>query len=75
MLKRARYGDRVIPVVFELGGRPAEPTKQFIRTLIHSTDSEEADVDAPVKGAHIWNRISCTPQRNVALQLRHAAGL
>ena len=73
--KRDRYGDRVIPVIFELGGRPAEPTKRFIRTLIHSMDSEKTEVDAPVRGAQIWNRISCTLQRYVALQLRRAAGL
>ena len=75
MLKKSRYGDRVIPVIFELGGRPAEPTKQFVRTLIHAMDSDDAEAEAPARGAQIWNRISCTLQRYVAMQLRRAAGL
>ena len=72
-MKKSRYGDRVIPVVFELSGRPAESTKQLIRTLLHSTDKEEAAADAPVRGAR--SGTSCTLQRYVALQLRRAAGL
>ena len=48
---------------------------QLIRTVLRSIDDDEAEADAPRRGAQVWATISCTLQRYVALQLRGAAGL
>ncbi len=71
-LKKARYGEAVLPFVLELGGRPSGPAMAWVRTLVARAGE---DSEMPLLGAQVWGRISCTLQRYVALQLRRAAGL
>lgn len=51
-----RYGHSVIPVVFEVGGRPSDEAKQWVRKVAARVDG---DSDASLKSTQIWGHISC----------------
>jgi len=72
-VKLSRYGETVVPFVVEVGGRPSEAAKAWLRHLLPRI-SEDAE-EAAIRGADAWRRISCVVQRYVALQLRRAEAL
>jgi hypothetical protein len=72
-LKRRRYGPEVVPFVMELGGRPSDHARAWMRKVLAWGGDR---VEGPrLTGAEAWARVSCTLQRYVAAQLRAAAGV
>lgn len=58
--KRARHGTTAVPLVFDVGGRPSDEAKEWVRGLAARVDE---DSDSTLRGNHIPGRISCILQR------------
>ena len=71
--KRSRYppaGGTLVPLVFEAGGRPAEETVAYVRSLGGGLDDSERAV--VLRG--VWQRFSTTLQAGNAEMILSAVG-